>query len=177
MFIWVGIDVDSQFQDVKNRALSIDRELAFENSCFTLPMHISLKMSFPIKIAEKEAIIKTISDYYGSIEPFEVQIKGIEKDEEIIWIRMQENERLSKISYDLNHILQEKYQIGLHEYDLDYKFHTTLFMDDNREKIDLAFEKIKSCCLPQKLYANTFVIGVSNSGDLGTYSIYKTIIL
>lgn len=177
MYIWIGIDVEKQLLDVKEKAIDIDRALAFKNSCFTLPMHISLKMSFPIRISEKEEIIKTISDYYATLKPFEIEIGEIEKYDHIIWIRMKKNAYLNKISYDLNNILLKKYRIGLHEYDLDYQFHTTLFMDNDAEKINRAFEEIQSVVLPKTLSANKFVIGISESGDLGTFSIYKSIIL
>ena len=69
----------------------------------------------------------------------------------------------------------EKYNIPLHEYDLDYKFHTTLFMDDDWEKVKQAYRKIRHMKLPARLTAERFVIGVSASGALGTYRIYKTI--
>lgn len=174
MYIWIGIDVEKQLLDVKEKAIDIDRALAFKNSCFTLPMHISLKMSFPIRISEKEEIIKTISDYYATIKPFEIEINKIEKYEHIVWIRMKENEYLNKISFDLNDILLKKYKIGLHEYDLDYQFHTTLFMDDDSDKVNRAFAEIQSVVLPKTISANKFAIGTSESGDLGTFSIYRS---
>ena len=62
-----------------------------------------------------------------------------------------------------------------HEYDLDFMFHTTLFMDDDTEKVAKAYEKVKDISVPDKLVASRFVIGTSESGDLGTYKIHKTI--
>lgn len=175
MYIWTGIDVEKQLLDVKEKAIDIDRALAFKNSCFMLPMHISLKMSFPIRISEKEEIIKTIIDYYATIKPFEIELNKIEKYEHIVWIRMKENEYLNKISFDLNDILLKKYKIGLHEYDLDYQFHTTLFMDDDSDKVNRAFAEIQSVVLPKTISANTFLIGISETGNLGTFSIYRSI--
>ena len=132
-------------------------------------------MPFEIDNTIFEDVIKTINDYYSSIKPFDTYIQGLEKDTCIIWLRMINNEFIDKICYDINHILMEKYNIGLHEYDLDYKFHTTLFIDDDIEKIDKAFDLIKDTNTPTKLLVNRFVIGTSETGDFGTYFIYKTI--
>lgn len=175
MFIWIGIDVDNQLLNIKEYALKIDKKLEFEHSCFTLPMHISLKMPFKINDDEFDEIINTVSDYYHSLNVFDIEIDAIENNECIAWIRTKENAILNKISYDLNYILKNNYSIGLHEYDLDYKFHITFFMDIDTNKVKKAFEQIKNFVLPQKLSANRFVIGTSASGDLGTYSILKVV--
>lgn len=86
---------------------------------------------------------------------------------------MSRNEELDKVHDDLNKILLEKYNIGLHEYDLDYKYHTTLFMDNNTNNIKDTYNLINKIELPQSILANQFIIGVSETGELGSYSIYK----
>lgn len=175
MYIWIGINVDGQLSDIKEKAMKIDRELEFKNSCFTLPLHISLKISFPMENGDFEAVIGDITDYYKSIKPFHIGVKGLEKDENIAWIRMVNNAEIHKIHDDLNEMLLQKYKVGLHEYDLDYKFHTTLFMDDDADKISKAYDLIKDVALPETLYINRFLIGTSQSGSLGTYSVYREI--
>lgn len=60
---------------------------------------------------------------------------------------------------------------------LDYKFHSTLFMDNDTEMIDKAYDLIRNEDLPSKLIANKFVIGTSESGKLGTYSVNKSVIV
>ena len=176
MYIWIGIDVDQPLSEVRRQAMAIDRELQFQNSCFTLPLHISLKMSFEIEDSLANDVISTIEAYYQSVSPFDVKIKGLEKDQVIVWIRMMENRRLNKLHDDLNQLLMEQFDVGLHEYDMDYKFHTTLFMDQDLDKIALAYQQIKHVSLPEVLRANRFVIGTSKSGALGTYSVIKEII-
>lgn len=175
MYIWIGIDVDDQLGEIKNKALNIDKEINFKNSCFTLPLHISLKTAFQIDKSLFEKVIATINDYYLSIRPFEICIDKLEKYDNIIWIRMHRNEELDKIHDDLNNILKDEFNISLHEYDLDYKYHTTLFMDDNYNDINEAYSLIKDEKLPSKIIANQFLIGISESGELGTYSVYKKI--
>ena len=175
MYIWIGINVDSQLCDVKKQALEIDRRLNFKNSCFTLPLHISLKISLPVDDSKIQSVTGDIVEYYQSLKPFQIAIKGLEKDKNILWIRMVNNGDIDRIHDDLNEMLLERYSIGLHEYDLDYKFHTTLFMDGDEDKISKAYEYIKGVALPPSLTIDSFLIGTSKSGALGTYSVFKEI--
>ena len=69
----------------------------------------------------------------------------------------------------------KKYGVPLHEYDMDYKFHTTLFMDSDTDKMNAAYDAIKNEPVPKTLRADRFIIGTSPSGALGTYSVYKEI--
>lgn len=175
MYIFLGIDVDNQFLKIKNKAEVIDKNMDFQNPCFTLPLHISLKASFKINKSIFDNIIEEIINYYLTIQPFKIDIYKIEMYYNIIWIRMCRNKELDKVHYDLNSILLNKYHIELHEYDLDYKYHTTLFMDNSPIKIREAYALIDKGQLPESITANEFIIGVSESGELGSYNIYKRV--
>lgn len=175
MFIWAGIDVDDELGEVKEKALLIDNSINFANSCFVLPLHISLKAAFQIDKSIFEEIALEISNYFKTIKPFEIAMDKIEMYDNIIWIRMKRNTYLDKVHDELNSILLEKYNIKLHEYDLDYKYHTTLFMDSNKDSIKEAYNLVKEVDLPQNIKANQFIIGTSETGELGTYKIYKRI--
>lgn len=175
MYIFLAIDVDNELSEIKNRAKLIDESIDFENSCFTLPLHISLKASFKIDDSIFNNVIEEVIHYYLSIQPFRIDIYKLEMYDNIIWIRCHRNEDLDKVHDDLNSILLEKYNIRLHEYDLDYKYHTTLFMDDNMDNIKGAYNLINKIELPQSILANRFIIGVSETGELGSYTIYKRV--
>lgn len=177
MYIFLAIDVDNQFPEIKNRAKLIDKSIGFENSCFTLPLHISLKASFKIANSIFDSLIEEIINYYLSIKPFKIDVNKLEMFDNIMWIRMNRNEELDRVHDDLNRILLEKYNILLHEYDLDYKYHTTLFMDNNRDNINKAYNMIMGIELPQSIIANHFIIGVSETGELGSYRVYRKITL
>lgn len=172
MYIFLGIDVDEQFSRVKSKAELIDKSIGFENSCL---LHISLKASFKIDNSTFDSVIEEVINYYLSIKPFKIDIYKLEVYDHIIWIRMCRNKELDKVHDELNKILLEKYNIGLHEYDLDYKYHTTLFMDNNTNNIKDAYNLINKIELPQSIIASQFMIGVSETGKLGSYSIYKKI--
>jgi 2'-5' RNA ligase len=175
MLVWVGIDLDSQYSLVKEVTKAVEEEVGIENSNFTLPMHVSLKISFSVGEKDFQSAEDSITAIYNGTEPFEIAVKGIELHDNICWIRMEESPCLNALSEELNYTLRDKFGVPLHEYDLDFKFHTTLFMDDDTEKVAKAYEKVKDVPVPDKLIARRFVIGTSESGMLGTYKIYKTI--
>ncbi len=175
MYVWTGINVDSQLAAVKGEAMQIEKALRFRNSNFTLPLHISLKMSFELKEAALPDVVAALSDLYAAVTPFEIAIRGLERYDNIIWIRMENAQMLNLLHDHVNRLLGSRFGIGLHEYDLDYIFHTTLFMDDDSEKIDAAYDRIHAQQLPDKLTADTFVIGTSKTGELGTYTVLKEI--
>ena len=122
-----------------------------------------------------DSVLNDIIDIYNAQKPFEIKVKGIEKHENIMWIRMYSNEDLEALATSLNVMLRDKYGVPLHEYDLDFIFHTTLFMDDDAEKINAAHNLLGDLPLPKTLTANTFVIGKSETGENGTYMVYKTV--
>lgn len=176
MKVWIGIDVDDQLSELKNRAKEIESELGFLVPACSLPYHISLKMSFDANEDNIDAIIRDIENIYDRVEPFEIDIDKIEYESVIVWVMMCQNDDLSKLHDELNTILLEKYGVALHEYDTDYKFHVTLFMDGDPEKTLKAYDKIKAFPLPKKLSARKFAIGLSPNGDFGTYRMIKEII-
>lgn len=175
MFVWVGIDVDSQYGEIKDVVKRVEKEVGIDHSIFTLPWHVSLKISFKVDEKDLEEIEGTITDIYNGVEPFEIAVKGIEHHDNICWVRMCENHRLNALSEVLNHTLRDKHNIPLHEYDLDFMFHTTLFMDDDLDKVARCYDMVKDAPVPDKLVAKRFVIGLSEGGALGTYKIFKRI--
>ncbi len=171
MYIWIGIDVDGQLCEIKSKAQKIENEIGFSHSNFTLPLHISLKITFPVENHLFDSVKNDIVGVFDELEPFYIDTQGIEFENVICWIRMKRNPGLDAIHDKLNSVLLEKYGVPLHEYDMDYKFHTTLFMDSDFDKVKSAHTKLGDVYIPQKLLANKFVIGTSESGELGTYKV------
>lgn len=175
MYIWTGINVDSQLADLKSQVKAVEESIGFDNSNFTLPFHISLKISFEVDGGIYLDVVNTIIEYYKTLTPFDIAVSGIEIENIIVWIRMKESEITNKIHDDLDRILMEKYGVPRHEYDLDYKFHTTLFMDSDEEKIFSAYREIKDIKIPSTLHVDSFLIGASETGALGTYKVTHNI--
>lgn len=176
MYIWVGINVDSQLEELGTRVREIEKKLGYSNFCDTLPMHISLKISFPVSNANAEQVINDIKEIYRRTSPFEIEVSGIEIFEGIAWIRMKHTVELVSLSSELNSMLFSRHGVPLHEYDTDYKFHSTLFMGKDNE-VRKEFSMLEDISIPKKLTAKRFVIGFSDSGELGTYSVLDEITL
>ena len=174
MYIWVGINVDSQLSDVGERVREIEEKLGLRNFCYTLPMHISLKISFPVENGISGEIICALRELFGNQKPFEIETAGTELLGNIAWVRMRASERLISLSSEINSTLLSRYGIPLHEYDTDYKFHSTLFMGNECE-VREEFSMLGNINIPAKLVANRFVIGTSDTGGLGTYSVLEEI--
>ena len=175
MYIWVGINVEEQLKDARMAVDRVFDKIDISNVTCQLPLHISLKISFEIQNDVFNDVLNDIVSIYEAQNPFKIYVKGIEKHENIEWIRMYSNSEIEELATKLNLMLKEKYNIPLHEYDLDFIFHTTLFMDDEAEKINTAHTLLGDVYLPEVLIANTFVIGLSNTGESGTYRVYRTI--
>ena len=175
MYIWVGINVEEQLKEVRCAVDGVFERIDISNVTCQLPLHISLKISFEIESSLLDNVLTDIIDIYNSQNPFEIKVKGIEKHENIEWIRIYSNDGLEALATEINIMLRDKYGVPLHEYDLDFVFHTTLFMDDDAKKINAAHNLLGNLDLPEKLVADTFVIGTSETGANGTYRVYKTV--
>ena len=175
MFVWVGINIEEQLKETRRAVDGVFEKIDISNVTCQLPLHISLKISFNIENELFESVLNDIVSIYKEQKPFEIEIKGIEKHENIMWVRMYSNAEVEALATKLNLMLKEKYGIPLHEYDLDFIFHTTLFMDNDVEKINTAHTLLGDLDLPKNLIANTFVIGTSETGKNGTYRVYKTV--
>ncbi len=172
MFIWVAADVDRQLEEQKRRIREVEKESGLVPSVVSkLPLHVSLKISAEVPCRAEEALRKDISALLEATDPFEIEPDGIEIHGAIVWIRMKPNKVIARLHEDLCSLFADKYGIAPHEYDLDFIYHTTLFLDPDKEKIEKAFRMIRSLSLPKRLTADRFVIGSSLSGTAGTYAV------
>lgn len=174
MYVWIGIETQSQLKNVKDKAQRIENEIGVSHSNFTLPLHISLKMPFDAK-ENHEIIIDDLLNYFKRVKPFDIETDGIRYENVICWISMKRNDELDRLHDYLNDFLKQKYGVSLHEYDTDYKYHTTLFSDGDENKIFKGYKRIAKTPIPQTLKANTVLICISKSGNLGSFTIKHTV--
>lgn len=173
MYIWIGADVSNQLETLYSMKRKAETALGLQD--FKLPLHISLKMSFFVSDDQADAVMKCLAAYCGTLSSFPVPVYGIEKEIGIVWIRYGFCQKLSTIHDQLNVLMQDRFHIGLHPYDSDFIFHTTLFMDRDNKKLTHAYEMICNTPLPSSLLLSRCLIGISPSGKPGDYHIVRTV--
>ena len=97
MYIWVGADVDSQLGEIKELTKKTEEALGLVHSSLTLPLHISLKISFCVDDRIADEVIDSISKIYETIQPFYVRTKKIENRGKLVWIRMKKSAKLDSV--------------------------------------------------------------------------------
>ena len=172
MYIWVAIDVDKQLEIQKEIVKNIEEKIGIKQSnASLLPLHISLKISAEVPKHYEAGLRKDITLLFESTNAFVVEVDRIELRNTIVWIKMKESEQLTKLHNELCSLYNDKYGIALHEFDMYFMYHSTLFLDSDESKVQEAFEIVKTIELPTRLTANRFIIGSSPKGKIGTYSV------
>ena len=170
MYLWTALYIEDNLEEVRDRAITIGEETGVKCPVNFIPLHVSLKISFKIDDSKQDKCLKLITDYLSTVGPFSMEVKGYEHAPGVIWIRMNENERLAEIHSHLDELVSREFGVKPDALDLVFIYHCTLFFDED-SKLDLAMEKISKVPLPGKIHARDFLIGASEDGLPGTYSI------
>ena len=172
MFIWTAIDVNKQLCDIRKRIT----ELPYApNPCLTLPLHVSLKISFEVEDRISDVVIQAIAEYLSSQSPFLLRTHEIECYTRVTWISIHPSMMLEDLHHGLDHIMESCFGIQPHEFDRAFRYHASLYYADDGKHVQEAYQILKDISVPEQLLADTFVIGVSESGVAGTYHVIKTI--
>ena len=174
MLMFLGIDCKDALKELKNKCLNYNGDLNISLDAFLLPDHVSLKISFEVD-SNYDKIKEEITSYFKSIKPFYIKFKTIEKLENIIWIKCKKTKKLLKVHSDLDNLLESKFNILKNELDNHVIFHSTIFVDKDNEKLDRMYNLIKTFKVRKKLLVDTFLIGSSTQGVIGTYKIDEVI--
>lgn len=177
MYIWIAANIDRQFVSVRSKALELSEHISIDKSSFTLPQHVSLKISFEVADSVANEVIEDVSQYLARCEPFTIGILPIERNGSILWIPIKDNEFLTKLHEDLDALLCERYGVRQHAFDKCYKFHSTLFIDCNISLLEQIKQGLDVVDIPQKVTVDEFVIGTSKSGVVGTFGVVRNVIL
>ena len=175
MYLWTAINVDDQLADLRRQSEAAARALGLPDAPFTLPLHVSLRISFPADDAAAPAILEDIRAYYRTLRPFAMQVSGVEDTGDIVWLRMKESEKLSAIHAHLCDTLAARYGVPPHPFDARFIFHATLLMTNAPGQSARGFEMLKNKPVPATLRADRFIIGASPSGAIGSYHVLEEI--
>lgn len=171
MYIWLAIDVDDQLASLRAAAQYVTDELSAWNPVLTLPLHISLRISFPVEDALSARVIDRIAGYFATLQPFSVTPDKIERHGLVVWLKMTPNDHLRRIHDDLVCMLQEEFGVRPHPFDNDFLYHASLFLSADEANVAVAFTALQAAEYPAELTAHRLVIGESETGSAGEYRI------
>ena len=177
MYIWFAIDINDQVLNLRKGAENYANANQLVSPTFTLPFHISLKISCEIADELYHSIVNDVRDLYKDLGPLEIEVKKLEQCGNIIWLTMQDNFMLRCLHNLLDLLFLDKYDIDQHEFDKDFIFHTSVLILDNEKHLQSAFNEISNITLPTTLIANKIIIGSSLTGKAGTYTVNEEILL
>ena len=174
MYIWIGCGLPAEFErEIRARCERECGDLALDAVAFTLPQHISLKISF--EAPEYEAVLEELSAFLAAQRPFSLRIGGPEQNGNILWLPAEENETLRQLHRQLDDLLNARFRIPQHPFDKEFLFHSTLFIDNDTVKIAKMWEALADRPIARELAVDTFLLGVSETGKAGTYRVVRQI--
>lgn len=161
MYIWIGCDINPKFIEYREKVKEFNADLNLSENALNLPQHISLKITFEMEEGIAKYCIKDIIELLKGTKPFTAKVDKLELyDGGIIWLRMEENEQFKSLHDELDQIAIS-YAVKPHAFDKQFIYHSTILMDENSEKLEAMFEKVKTLPYPEELKINTFLVGTS----------------
>lgn len=180
MYLWVGAVFDSNAEnEIRSIANKLNENYNLSTVAFSLPQHISLKISFDC--VDYKGVIDFIKGKLSAFSPFEVKINDVTKiDGSLIWLEIEENETLRKMHNLLNSSLLKKFGIPPKSFDgNEFKFHTTLFFDSsiNEKHQALICDFKKQFILPEKYVIKDIKFAISQTLTAGEFEVIDEIVL
>lgn len=174
MHIWIGCKLPEEFEtEIRSYCLEQNAQINLDTVAFLLPQHISLKISF--QTDRTEEILEDLTQFLSTQIPFSVQIRGIERAGNILWMPIAENDSLQWLHQQLDARLEQRFQVPQHEFDRRFLFHSTLFIDPDGEKLARMAECLAAYPVARELQVDTFLLGLSETGKPGTYRVVRQI--
>ena len=174
MYIWIGCKLPADFEkELRGHCLEANRQIGLDTVAFSLPQHVSLKISFGT--SEHERVLAALTDYLSAQQAFSIRLNPAEQFGTILWLPVAENSTLGQLHNELDDLLYTRFGITQHEFDKSFLFHTTLFLDKRSEKLADMEHALSGFPLPTELQIDTFLLGLSSDGTNGSYRVVQTI--
>lgn len=178
MYLWVGAVFDSNAEnEIRSIANKLNENYNLSTVAFSLPQHISLKISFDC--VDYKGVIDFIKGKLSAFSPFEVKINDVTKiDGSLIWLEIEENETLRKMHNLLNKSLLDTFSIPLKSFDGEgFKFHSTLFF---YSRVSVAHQKLidefkNQFLLPKKYKISEINFAIAPSLTAGEFKIIDSL--
>ncbi len=174
MYIWIGCRLPQGFEaELRERCLRENESIGPNTQAFSLPQHVSLKISFPTDRAG--AVLEFLGDYLAAQKAFSVTVESLGQIPGVLWLNVGENPVLEEMHRYLDESLLQRFGVAQHPYDREFRFHSTLFLDADGEKLSEMARRLRDYPLPQVLQVNTFLLGTSEDAASGSYQIVAQI--
>lgn len=174
MYIWIGCKLPEEFErQVRALVTAHGEGLVLDHSGFSLPQHISLKISFEAGDRWEEILdaVEQILRQEGDIRAVP---GGIEQQGNILWVTFRENSQLRRLHNLLDRALRKEFGIPQHLFDKAFRFHSTLCLGQP-EALRQLLQRLADPALPEELEVDEFLLGISESGKSGTYRVVRRI--
>lgn len=172
MYIWIGCLLPKEFEnDVRARCTPIAQEFGLDSSGFSLPQHISLKISFDVG-EHYEDVLDFLQSLLLSEPQFYVNPKQVERQGNILWIPFRESGQLQHLHNMLDKQLKLRYGIAQHLFDKAFRFHSTL-LTGPEAMLSEAAERLQDLPVPSQLKIDTIALGISETGKSGDYRVVR----
>ena len=174
MFVWIGCKLPRDFeQEIRTRCLERNQGIGLDTAAFSLPQHISLKISFETE--QLGEILEDLTHFLSPQMPFEVELGEIEQFGNILWMTVGENKTLTRLHEALDERLKSRFGIPQHRFDTCFQFHSTLFLDPDEKKLARMREALRDFPFQRKLKVDSILLGASETGKPGSYRVAREI--
>ncbi len=170
MYLWIAADVSKALQPLRQAAQLHNPGL--DETAFSLPQHISLKISFWVDNSQFEQAVDRVTDLLITQEPLIVGFKGLEIYNGILWLRADRS--LLPLHHALDKLFFEEFNVVPHPFDKDFIFHSTLFMDGPTDKLQAVAKQLSD--FPKCAAITEYIIGCSNDNTPGSYRVIKNVV-
>lgn len=172
MYIWIGCLLPKEFEsDVRSRCIPIAQEFGLDSRGFSLPQHISLKISFDASDRYEE-ILDFLQTLLQNEPQFYVNPKPVERQGNILWIPFRESGQLQHLHNMLDKQLKLRYGIAQHLFDKAFQFHSTLLIGPEATLSEAAAQ-LQDLPIPSQLKIDTIALGISETGKSGDYRVVR----
>ena len=164
MYLWVGCKLPENFEKtLRAHCLALNEKIGLDTAPFSLPQHISLKISFDAG-AQCRRITQWLETELKRESRFYVNLLPPEQMASILWLPVADTPRLTALHEKLDRELEHRFGIPQHPFDREFRFHSTLFMDEDTEKLSQMAALLSPLTFPDPLPIDTFLIGLSTDG-------------
>lgn len=175
MYVWIGCKLPEDFEkEIRSRCLALNEQIGLNTDPFTLPQHISLKISFEAG-QQLDAVLDWLYSVLQQENKFYVNLYPAEIMGSILWLPVADNPRLQELHQMLDRELESRFGIPQHPFDKCFRFHSTLFMDPDEEKLRQMHDQLKDLSFDRPLEVDTFLLGISPDGTGGSYHVIREV--